>query len=74
MADSADLAGEIIDANLTTALSRSRLPATVASCAECEDCGEEIPQARRHAAPWATTCTECQSFREGRNKHVRQAL
>jgi len=71
MADAADIAGEIIDANLATTLSRSRLPATVASCAECEDCGDEIPQARRHAAPWATTCTECQGIRENQARHRR---
>ncbi|WP_136067124.1 TraR/DksA C4-type zinc finger protein [Modicisalibacter radicis] len=70
MADSADIAGEIIDLALNNALQRSRLPSTVASCAECDDCGEEIPQARRHAAPWATTCTECQSIRERKSRHV----
>ena len=70
MADSADIAGEVIDLALNNALQRSRLPATVASCAECDDCGEEIPQARRHAAPWATTCTECQSIRERKGRHV----
>ena len=38
---------------------------------ECEDCGQEIPQARRDAAPWATTCIECQVIREQRGRHVR---
>lgn len=33
---------------------------------ECEDCGLEIPRARRLAAPWAVCCVECQSLREGR--------
>ncbi|OYW89760.1 MAG: hypothetical protein B7Z23_11235 [Pseudomonadales bacterium 32-61-5] len=33
---------------------------------ECEDCGLEIPAARRLAAPWAVCCVECQSLREGR--------
>lgn len=71
MADKADLAGEIIDANLSSALHRSRLPTTVATDPWCEECGEEIPQARRHAAPWATTCTECQSIRENKARHRR---
>ncbi|EPC02493.1 hypothetical protein L861_09080 [Litchfieldella anticariensis FP35 = DSM 16096] len=71
MADCADLAGDIIDANLDRALSRSRLPSTVATDPWCEDCGEEIPQARRHAAPWATTCTECQGIRENQARHRR---
>ncbi|AVX15291.1 TraR/DksA family transcriptional regulator [Stutzerimonas stutzeri] len=33
---------------------------------ECEECGVEIPQARRRAAPWAVCCVECQGIREGR--------
>lgn len=33
---------------------------------ECEECGEEIPQARRKAAPWAVCCVECASIRERR--------
>lgn len=34
---------------------------------ECEECGIEIPEARRRAAPWAVCCVECQSLREGRH-------
>ena len=33
---------------------------------ECEECGIEIPEARRRAAPWAVCCVECQSLRERR--------
>jgi len=33
---------------------------------ECEECGIDIPEARRRAAPWAVCCVECQSLREGR--------
>ncbi len=33
----------------------------------CIDCDEEIPAARRRAAPWAVCCVECQSLREGRH-------
>lgn len=33
---------------------------------ECEECGIEIPAARRRAAPWAVCCVECQSIREAR--------
>lgn len=69
MADIADLAGEVIDANLDRALANRRLPETVATSAECEDCGYEIPAARRHAAPWVTTCIECQGIREKRGRH-----
>ena len=34
---------------------------------ECEECGVEIPQARRKAAPSAVCCVECQSLRERRH-------
>lgn len=33
---------------------------------ECEECGIEIPAARRLAAPWAVCCVECASARERR--------
>lgn len=33
---------------------------------ECEECGIEIPEARRRAAPWAVCCVDCQSIREAR--------
>ncbi|WAE51196.1 TraR/DksA C4-type zinc finger protein [Stutzerimonas frequens] len=33
---------------------------------ECEECGEEIPQARRNAYPSAVCCVDCQSIREAR--------
>lgn len=33
---------------------------------ECEECGIEIPRARRRAAPWAVCCVDCQGLREGR--------
>lgn len=33
---------------------------------ECEECGIEIPAARRKAYPSAVCCVECQGIREGR--------
>ncbi|MET0309872.1 MAG: DksA/TraR family C4-type zinc finger protein [Sphingomonas sp.] len=30
----------------------------------CEECGEEIPKARRRALPGARTCVPCQSARD----------
>ncbi|MHB8822211.1 MAG: TraR/DksA C4-type zinc finger protein [Pseudomonadaceae bacterium] len=33
---------------------------------ECEECGLDIPRARRLAAPWAVCCVECASIRERR--------
>ncbi len=34
---------------------------------ECEECGIEIPVARRKAYPSAVRCVECQSLRERRH-------
>lgn len=32
----------------------------------CQECGEEIPEARRKALPGANTCVACQSERDKR--------
>jgi phage/conjugal plasmid C-4 type zinc finger TraR family protein len=34
----------------------------------CKDCGEEIPEGRRMAAPWCTRCTDCQQQWETANR------
>lgn len=47
---------------------RSRMPAGDGT-AECVECGEDIPEARRRAMPGATTCVQCQSGRDGRIAH-----
>lgn len=39
---------------------------------DCEVCGEEIPAARRLAAPWAVRCAPCQSKVELARKGVRR--
>lgn len=72
MADNADRATELMEQTLDHALAtRTSQTSVVWARAECEECGEEIPAARREAAPWATTCIECQSIREQRRRHVR---
>ncbi|MCZ7597059.1 MAG: DksA/TraR family C4-type zinc finger protein [Gammaproteobacteria bacterium] len=51
-----------IDASVAdaVALARSRLP-TGDSLRECEECGEEIPAARREAVPGVRFCIACQA-------------
>ena len=44
---------------------RARLLGSEGS-AECEECGEPIPEARRRALPGARTCVACQSARDAR--------
>ncbi|SES32728.1 transcriptional regulator, TraR/DksA family [Vreelandella subterranea] len=73
MADNADRAAVTIQQSLEATLARRATLATRATHDECVDCGNEIPAQRRKAAPWATTCIECQGLREMRRKHVRQS-
>jgi len=44
---------------------RARMPAGEGAT-HCEECGEEIPQARRRAIPGARTCVSCQTGRDSR--------
>ncbi len=71
MADNADIAADLMERRMQAALS-SRLSLRIPNPGpECEDCGHEIPPARRDALPWVATCIECQSIREERGRHVR---
>ncbi|MCW2351631.1 phage/conjugal plasmid C-4 type zinc finger TraR family protein [Sphingobium sp. B11D3B] len=47
------------------ATARARMPSGPGTLA-CEECGEEIPEARRKALPGARTCVACQSARDKR--------
>lgn len=71
MADNADRAAVTIQQSLEAILARRAALATQATNSECDDCGYPIPAARRQAAPWTTTCIECQGIRELRGRHVR---
>ena len=44
---------------------RARLPVGEGT-AQCVECGEDIPEARRRALPGARTCVKCQSGRDAR--------
>lgn len=46
----------------------ARMPSG-AGLAECEECGEAIPEARRRALPGARTCVACQSLRDKRPRY-----
>lgn len=71
MADNADIAAEIQQNRIDSHLARHKLPPRTFVDPYCDDCGAEIPAARREAAPWAITCIECQSIREEKHRHVR---
>ncbi|MAR73684.1 MULTISPECIES: TraR/DksA family transcriptional regulator [unclassified Halomonas] len=73
MADNADIATEIQERHLEGALANRHTWIGIdwATPLECHECGGEIPEARRKAAPWATTCIECQQINERKSRHVR---
>ena len=50
-----------IDASVADAVerARSKMPSGD-SLSECEECGKEIPQARREAVPGVKLCVNCQ--------------
>ncbi|CAM3837958.1 TraR/DksA C4-type zinc finger protein [Vreelandella rituensis] len=74
MADEGEIANILADRTVAESIAQNaKLLSKQANKPECEDCGLEIPQQRREIAPWAETCTECQSIREQRGKHRRVA-
>jgi len=68
MADVIDMANDHAELVLHHALLRAcARPAKSAVSAEfCMDCGDDIPQPRRIAAPGCDTCISCQTLRERR--------
>ncbi len=62
---------EQIDATVDSAvqLARSRLPGGD-SLTRCQECGAEIPEARRKAMPGVRYCVRCQSELEDGQKTV----
>jgi phage/conjugal plasmid C-4 type zinc finger TraR family protein len=67
--DAADRAQAVIDQRLEEALALTRATEqsrAMQGPAECVDCGEEIPAARRMNLPGVVTCVPCQGIREQR--------
>lgn len=67
--DNADIANDLIEQRLEQALKARQQAAKfwpANAITECEDCGEEIPAARRERLPGVATCVPCQTRREGR--------
>ena len=60
--------GEQIEASIQDELARLRLRQGPAgeSAADCAECGEPIPEARRLAVPGVKLCTDCAGGRERR--------
>lgn len=64
-----DAVQDQIDSTVNDALERARrnLPKGE-SLEECEECGAEIPQARREALPGVRLCVACQSKHDEREQ------
>jgi len=62
-----------IDDSVNDALAAARLRMPSGDgLAECEGCGDEIPERRRQALPGARTCVTCQGERD--RNHVASSL
>ncbi|QHD49129.1 TraR/DksA C4-type zinc finger protein [Vreelandella aquamarina] len=72
MADNVDRAAVTIQQSLEATLANRAALARHVTNTECDDCGYEIPVARRQAAPWATTCIGCQGIREHKARGFRE--
>ncbi|MDM3294440.1 TraR/DksA family transcriptional regulator [Citrobacter sp. Cc139] len=68
MADIVDNASTLEDLQRDAALSMHRLNHSAVSATHCEECGDNLPEARRKAYPGCTMCVECQSNMELRKK------
>ncbi|MCQ9422704.1 TraR/DksA C4-type zinc finger protein [Pseudomonas sp. LJDD11] len=66
MADEVDLANDHAEHMLRLAIQRIPAPSFSAAAEFCDDCGSDIPTARRIAVPGCVTCIDCQSLRERR--------
>lgn len=68
MADIIDNASTLEDLQRDAALSMHRLNHSAVSATHFEECGDNLPEARRKAYPGCTMCVECQGEQELRNK------
>lgn len=59
-----EMAAQAAGIEVNTAVHAARAALSGPGSAECEDCGQSIPKARREAIPSATTCVHCQTLRD----------
>lgn len=68
--DIIDNASTLEDLHREAALSMHRLNHSAVSATHCEECDEELPEARRKAYPGCTMCVDCQDDAEKRNRRI----
>lgn len=69
VADIADYANDLVLDRIEDLLHSRRSTVAVSSAEYCEDCGDDIPPARRRAAPGCTRCIDCQAMDELERRH-----
>lgn len=63
-----DQANELVEQNINQAIQAHRLNHSAVSATHCEECGDNLPEARRKAYPGCTMCVSCHGEQELRNK------
>lgn len=64
MGDVADLANDVMQERLDRLLAQRAKPSSAQSAFECDECGTDIPEARRIAVAGTQHCTDCASMLE----------
>lgn len=66
-----ELAAEVTESRIENAIRNITAKTGRESAMHCEDCGEDIPEARRVAVKGCNRCAGCQSIVEEKGKHYR---
>ncbi len=69
--DTIDTANELAQLRVDQAVASMRIDRNAVSATHCGECGDEIEEARRHAAHGCRMCASCQADAEKRGKHQR---
>jgi len=70
-ADPVDRAGGMVEVERLSGIAVVRAQMQGDGQDDCEDCGCQIPAARRAAAPWAIRCAPCQEIEDQKGRHCR---
>lgn len=68
--DTLDAASELTQQRIEMAVAAHRLNHSAVSATHCEECGDNLPEARRKAYPGCTMCVSCQQDEEKRNRRM----
>ena len=66
--DTLDAASELTQQRIEMAVAAHRLNHSAVSATHCDECGDQLSDARRKAYPGCTMCVSCQGEQELRNK------